>query len=80
MDVDLNKETVAIISGEVISSGEVVTGQFSEVAYCKGGLIGLLSDFAAVASSTNISLKSMPVTIAPIASKHEGISMVSEDS
>jgi len=57
--VDLNKETVAIISGEVISSGEIVTGQFSEVAYCKGGLIGLMSDFAAVASSTNISLKSM---------------------
>ena len=59
VDVDLNKETVAIISGEVISSGEVVTGQFSEVAYCKGGLIGLFSDFAAIASSTNISLKSM---------------------
>ena len=59
VDVDLNKETVAIISGEVISSGEVVTGQFSEVAYCKGGLVGLLSDFAAVASSTNISVKSM---------------------
>ena len=58
-DVDLNKETVAIISGEVISSGEVVTGQFSEVAYCKGGLIGLFSDFAALASSTNISLLSM---------------------
>ena len=59
VDVDLNKETVAIISGEVISSGEVVTGQFSEVAYCKGGLIGLLSNFAAAASSTNISVKSM---------------------
>jgi len=56
VDVDLNKETIAIISGEVISSGEVVTGQFSEVAYCKGGLIGLFSDFAAVASSTNISV------------------------
>ena len=56
VDVDLNKETVAIISGEVISSGEVVTGQFTEVAYCKGGLIGLFSDFAAVASSTNISV------------------------
>ena len=56
VDVDLNKETIAIISGEIISSGEVVTGQFSEVAYCKGGLIGLLSDFAAVASSTNISV------------------------
>ena len=56
VDVDLNKDTVAIISGEVISSGEVVTGQFSEVAYCKGGLIGLFSDFAAVASSTNISV------------------------
>lgn len=56
VDVDLNKETIAIISGEIISSGEVVTGQFSEIAYCKGGLIGLFSDFAAVASSTNISV------------------------
>jgi len=40
---DSEKETVAIIQGEVISGGEVDHGQFTDLASCTGGISGRLS-------------------------------------
>ena len=44
---DAEKETVAIIQGEVISGGEVDKGQFTDVATCTGGISGRLSSAGA---------------------------------
>ena len=41
------KESVAVIQGEVISSGEVDYGQFTDVATCTGGIGGRLSSAGA---------------------------------
>ena len=43
------KETVAIIQGEVISGGEVDRGQFTDLATCTGGISGRLSSAGAAA-------------------------------
>ena len=40
---DSEKETIAIIQGEVTSGGEVDRGQFTDLATCTGGLGGRLS-------------------------------------
>jgi len=48
---DPNNEVVAVIQGDVISGGEIVKGQFTEWAICKGGLSGLVG--AGVAASTS---------------------------
>ncbi|MDG1487909.1 MAG: hypothetical protein P8R40_06950 [SAR324 cluster bacterium] len=49
---DSEKETVAIIQGEVISGGEVDRGQFTDLATCTGGISGRLSS-AGAATITN---------------------------
>ncbi|MBT3214036.1 MAG: hypothetical protein HN351_05270 [Deltaproteobacteria bacterium] len=46
---DSEKETVAIIQGEVISGGEVDHGQFTDLATCTGGISGRLSSAGAAA-------------------------------
>jgi len=46
---DSEKETVAIIQGEVISGGEVDHGQFTDLASCTGGISGRLSSTGAAA-------------------------------
>ena len=46
---DSEKETVAIIQGEVISGGEVDHGQFTDLATCTGGISGRLSSTGAAA-------------------------------
>ena len=46
---DSEKETVAIIQGEVISGGEVDHGQFTDLASCTGGISGRLSSAGAAA-------------------------------
>jgi hypothetical protein len=46
---DSEKETVAIIQGEVISGGEVDHGQFTDLASCTGGVSGRLSSTGAAA-------------------------------
>ncbi len=46
---DSEKETVAIIQGEVISGGEVDRGQFTDLATCTGGISGRLSSAGAAA-------------------------------
>lgn len=45
--IDAEKETVAVIQGEVISGGEVDKGQFTDLATCTGGIGGRLSSVAA---------------------------------
>ena len=50
-NIDSEKETVAIIQGEVISGGEVDRGQFTDLATCTGGLGGRLSSAGAAAIS-----------------------------
>ena len=52
---DSEKETVAIIQGEVISGGEVDRGQFTDLATCTGGISGRLSS-AGAAAITNEAL------------------------
>ena len=47
---DSNKETVAIIQGDVISGGEIDSGQLTEKAVCRGGVSGLVG--AATAAET----------------------------
>ena len=49
--IDSEKETVAIIQGEVISGGEVDRGQFTDLATCTGGIGGRLSSAAAASIS-----------------------------
>ena len=39
---DPNRETVAVIQGDVISGGETDSGQLTEQAECKGGISGLV--------------------------------------
>ncbi|MBC8257760.1 MAG: hypothetical protein H8E38_01985 [SAR324 cluster bacterium] len=46
---DAEKETVAIIQGEVISGGEVDKGQFTDLATCTGGIGGRISSVGAAA-------------------------------
>ncbi|MBC8219826.1 MAG: hypothetical protein H8E67_04590, partial [Proteobacteria bacterium] len=46
---DPEKESVAIIQGEVISGGEVDRGQFTDLATCTGGISGRLSSAGAAA-------------------------------
>ena len=46
---DPNTETVAVIQGDIVSGGGVVSGQLTEKAVCKGGLAGL---GGAIASGT----------------------------
>ena len=47
--IDAEKESVAVIQGEVISGGEVDRGQFTDVATCTGGIGGRISSAAAAA-------------------------------
>ena len=49
---DPEKESVAVIQGEVISGGEVDIGQFTDIATCTGGISGRLSS-AGAATITN---------------------------
>ncbi len=46
-NIDAEKETVAVIQGEVISGGEVDKGQFTDLATCTGGISGRLSSATA---------------------------------
>ena len=50
-DFDPNRETVAVIQGEVISGGEVDQGQLTEKAECKSGISGIVG--AGTAGSTS---------------------------
>ena len=50
-NIDSEKETIAIIQGEVISNGEVDRGQFTDLATCTGGLGGRLSSAGAATIS-----------------------------
>ena len=45
--IEAEKETVAVIQGEVISGGEVERGQFTDLATCTGGIGGRISSAAA---------------------------------
>ena len=47
--IEAEKETVAVIQGEVISGGEVDGGQFTDLATCTGGIGGRISSAAAAA-------------------------------
>ena len=47
--IEAEKETVAVIQGEVISGGEVDRGQFTDLATCTGGIGGRISSTAAAA-------------------------------
>lgn len=49
--IDQEKETVALVQGNVISREETETGQFSEVATCEGGISGLASGITATQTS-----------------------------
>ena len=49
--INTEKETIAIIQGEVISGGELDRGQFTDIATCTGGLGGRLSSATAAAIS-----------------------------
>ena len=40
-DFDPNRETVAVIQGSVVSSAEVIQGQFTEKGECRGGFSGI---------------------------------------
>lgn len=51
-DFDPNRETVAVIQGDVISGGETDQGQLTEKADCKGGISGIVGAGTA-ASTTN---------------------------
>ncbi|MFH2131087.1 MAG: tetratricopeptide repeat protein [bacterium] len=50
-DIDPNRETIAIIQGDVISGGEIDQGQLTEKAECRGGVSGLVG--AGTAGSTS---------------------------
>ena len=47
--IEAEKETVAVIQGEVISGSEVDRGQFTDLATCTGGIGGRISSAAAAA-------------------------------
>ena len=47
--IEAEKETVAVIQGEVISGGELDRGQFTDLATCTGGIGGRISSAAAAA-------------------------------
>ncbi len=49
--IDSEKDTVAIVQGEVTSGGEVDRGQFTDLATCTGGIGGRLSSAGAAAIS-----------------------------
>ena len=51
---DPEKESVAIIQGEVISGGEVDRGQFTDLATCTGGLSGSFSSAGAAAITNEV--------------------------
>ncbi len=44
---DPNRETVAIIQGDIISGGEIDQGQLTEKAICRGGLSGAIGALSA---------------------------------
>ncbi len=48
---DPNRETVAVIQGDVISGGEVDQGQLTEKAECKSGLAGIVGAVTAAETS-----------------------------
>jgi hypothetical protein len=48
---DINKETVAVIQGTIVSGGEIDTGRLTEKAECKGGLAGAVGAVTAGATS-----------------------------
>jgi len=49
--IDSERETFAIIQGEIISGQNIDDGQISEVATCKGGLTGFAGGVTAISSS-----------------------------
>jgi hypothetical protein len=53
--IDSEKDTVAIVQGEVTSGGEVDRGQFTDLATCTGGIGGRLSSAGAAAISDEAS-------------------------
>ncbi|MGK5090983.1 hypothetical protein WDW89_03075 [Deltaproteobacteria bacterium TL4] len=50
-ELDREKESFAVIQGEVISGGEVDRGQLTETATCKGGIAGRLGAVVAGAAT-----------------------------
>ena len=46
---EAEKETVAVIQGELISGGEIDRGQFTDLTTCTGGIGGRISSAAAAA-------------------------------
>ena len=51
---DPEKETIAVIQGEVTSGGEVDRGQFTDLATCTGGISGRISSAGAAAISNEV--------------------------
>ena len=51
---DPEKETIAIIQGEVTSGGEVDRGQFTDLATCTGGISGRISSAGAAIISNEV--------------------------
>ncbi len=51
---DPNRETVAVIQGEVVSGSELDTGQFTDVATCTRGIAGRASTLVAAASASEV--------------------------
>lgn len=51
---DPEKETIAIIQGEVTSGGEVDRGQFTDLATCTGGISGRISSAGAAVISNEV--------------------------
>jgi len=47
--INPEKESIAIIQGEVLSGGEVDKGQFTDIATCKGGIAGRISSAGSAA-------------------------------
>lgn len=57
--IDREKESIAVIQGEVISGGEVDKGRLTETATCKGGIAGrAISAGSAVATNKAITFDS----------------------
>ncbi|MCP4754004.1 MAG: hypothetical protein GY866_24230 [Proteobacteria bacterium] len=48
---DPNRETVAVIQGDIISGGEVDRGQLTEKAVCRGGISGIIGTVTAAKTS-----------------------------
>ena len=69
---DPNRETVAIIQGEIISGGEVDQGQFTEVGSCAGSLAGLAGSAASAKSKkqgVTFSFRGLPCVKSTITGK-----------